>query len=125
MSTKPFEYGDVRVMLVSPSNETLMDMARYQVRLTVGQERATPASMSGVIEFAAIMAHVRDVMNFPCEIPDPKSSSEGSMEVMAVGSDPGSHSQHRAGLMTHIGQQLIVAYSAGIKNGLKGRLNWF
>jgi hypothetical protein len=91
MSTKPFEYGDVRVMLVNPSNETLMDMARYQVRLTVGQERATPASMAGVVEFAAIMAHVRDVENFPCEVPDPKASSE---EVMAawdcfLDTDPG------------------------------------
>jgi hypothetical protein len=81
MSTKPFEFGDVRALLVSPSNETLMDMARYQVRLTVGQGHTTPASMSGVIEFAAIMAHLRDAENFPCEVPDPKAPSE---EVIAA-----------------------------------------
>lgn len=78
MSTKPFAFGDVRALLVTPSNETLMDMARYQVRLTVGQGRA---NMTGVIEFAAIMAHVRDVVNFPCDVPDPKAQSD---EVMAA-----------------------------------------
>ncbi len=91
MSTKAFEYGDVRALLVTPSNETLMDMARYQVRLTVGQGHATPASMAGVVEFAAIMAHVRDTVNFPCEIPDPKAPSEEVADAWDcfLDSDPG------------------------------------
>jgi hypothetical protein len=67
-----FVFGAIRARIIQPTEETLLDAARYQLRVAMCRTTATtPGAMSGIPEFGLILAHVREVVNFPFEIPDP------------------------------------------------------
>jgi hypothetical protein len=72
-----FEFGEVRLTLIRPSEHTLLNAARYQLRVAMCRtDTQKQASRTGISEFAMILAHVQDTANFPFEIPDPLSNPE-------------------------------------------------
>ncbi len=74
MNSHLFEYGDVRVSLLEPTDETLYNKARYLVRLSVARfafQKVTQAGMLYAPEFATALAHIESAEGLPFDVPGP------------------------------------------------------
>jgi hypothetical protein len=70
-----FAFREMRASLVRPCEDTLLNAARYQLRVAMCRvDTRKTTNRIGISEFAMILAHVRDTINFPFEIPDPLSN---------------------------------------------------
>ncbi len=93
MSTHLFEYGDVKVTLEYPTEDTLFNKARYLVRLAVSRFSRQPISTARILfapQFATILAHIQSAEGLPFEVPDPTSHPDavGSAWDAYLDSDP-------------------------------------
>jgi hypothetical protein len=76
MGTHQFEYGDVKVELLEPSETTLFNKARYLIRLAVSRFAFQKMSRARVLyapEFATILAHIDSAEGLPFDAPSPRS----------------------------------------------------
>src|SRR3954466_9652698 len=72
-----FAFREIRATLVRPSEHTLLNAARYQLRVAMCRtDTRKTVNRTGISEFAMILAHVQDTVNFPLEIPDPLANPE-------------------------------------------------
>ncbi len=77
VESKLFEFGEVRATVLGSSADTLLNAARYQLRVAMCRTDSQKfLDRTGISEFAMILAHVDDTINFPFEIPDPLSHPE-------------------------------------------------
>ena len=77
VDSKLFEFGDVRATVLRPSDYTQLNAARYQLRVAMCRtDTGRTANHTGISEFAMILAHVEDPINFPFEIPVPTAHPE-------------------------------------------------
>src|SRR3954470_15728771 len=72
-----FEFREVRATLIRPSEHTLLNAARYQLRVAMCRtDTRKTLNRTGISEFAMILAHVQDIVSFPFKVPDPLSNPE-------------------------------------------------
>jgi hypothetical protein len=87
MSTHRFEYGDARVTILEPSEDTFFNKARYLVRLAVSRfafQKVSQARMLFAPEFATILAHIESAEGLPFEVPGPMSHPDAIGKVWDI-----------------------------------------